>query len=1301
MDMKVASPSLVVSPHPILAQAGRQIYTAEFLPGETIADFLDRQGVKLGMQPWLLAVDGHPVPREWWGRVRPKPGTLITLRALVQKGGGGGGKNPLQTVLSIALMVAAPGIGAAIGNAIGLSGTAFSIFGQAFSWGQIIGGMVSIAGNMIISGLGDAPQQAMTQASGRYSEDQVSPTYALSGGSNRLRPFEPMPLLFGRHRIYPDLGAKSWTEFEGEDQYLYQIFNFGLTDMVLDEFKIGATPIENYQDVDIVQAGADGKVANWPSNVDSTAGASLTYAVGWISRTSGINATALAVDIQGSLYAAGSSGLSAATCVHEIEYRAVGASTWLPFVPDVKQYYTYYWSRGYTSTDGDGNTSWVQLDYGSTVAGDHVEGAAAGTLNGKATVWHWRPYSDIAQTTGGSPDYTKPLRAPAPPITYTTDTHTLSITNSTRKPIRRTIKRTVPDGQYEVRIRRVTADSTSATNASEFSWSTLRTYQTDTTDYTGQRRVGLKIKASGQLQGQVDQFSAVATSWESVWDSTANDWGVAHNSNPAWAYLRFCRGKRIDGKLIYGLGLDDARIDIAGLKVWAAWCDLHGLTFNAVFDTQRSRADILDLIAACGRASRTWATGKIGVVWDAEDQPEVGVFTMSNIVASSFSITYATEKLADEIVGNFINPDKDWQQDQVRVTVPGFPVGYVPTNPATVEIFGCTDKAMSGKIINLRAAAQRYHRRSIQWESDFEGLVAQRGDVVRLSHDLTQWGTSGRLVGATDTVLTLDRPVSYASGTPYIGVRHPDGTWFIRAVQAFTGEAMSVTLTAPLTFTDGALTYNAGSDPRGPVIDYLYVFDPQATPGKKIKITGVPKVTNAGARLQFLARDESPDYYAAESGAFTWAPPVNLSQPLPQITAIDVTEEWTLVGNSYAVKLVVTWDVIGAFDHAVVRFGYENEPLRLVDSTRAMRSEILVPDHGSARIEVSVLDGVGRMDPLYGIAATTHTIAGKDIAVSDVTSFTAQPGSNGLVVFRWNMVADPDYKGTEIRYNPPGDINWDNASTVSIATRGTQITTGIVPPGSWTFLARHHDACSPANLSQTVATASATVNNPNYIVSQRDEADWWETGILTNLLVHQPSRSLVLAGQSLAQAAGWSAFDTAGYNLAPQGTYDTPETDVGRDAFLRVYGILYSKLLPGATGISDPDTQINVKLAGGAYAGLAPWDIGTVTGRYYKWRIVVDRDEGHCRVYNFQPTLDARYDSQSASAVAVPATGLSITFPNSFFSQPAIITQAVGAGDFTTQISAQNKNSFTVFVRTGATAVAGSINWRADGAFSA
>lgn len=70
-----------------------------------------------------------------------------------------------------------------------------------------------------------------------------------------------------------------------------------------------------------------------------------------------------------------------------------------------------------------------------------------------------------------------------------------------------------------------------------------------------------------------------------------------------------------------------------------------------------SAAAVLQMIARAGRASMTYQTGKLGVVWDAENLPVSAMVGPFNVRAGSFKITYINEGTVDEIVANFVNKD--------------------------------------------------------------------------------------------------------------------------------------------------------------------------------------------------------------------------------------------------------------------------------------------------------------------------------------------------------------------------------------------------------------------------------------------------------------------------------------------------------------------------------------------------------------------------------------------------------------------------------------------------------------------
>lgn len=82
--------------------------------------------------------------------------------------------------------------------------------------------------------------------------EAVQPSPSLRGSANTARKGKRLPILLGRHRVYPDVAALPYSTFHGEDgetQKLHQLFCFGYAGQVaIDEttYKIGETLLSNF-----------------------------------------------------------------------------------------------------------------------------------------------------------------------------------------------------------------------------------------------------------------------------------------------------------------------------------------------------------------------------------------------------------------------------------------------------------------------------------------------------------------------------------------------------------------------------------------------------------------------------------------------------------------------------------------------------------------------------------------------------------------------------------------------------------------------------------------------------------------------------------------------------------------------------------------------------------------------------------------------------------------------------------------------------------------------------------------------
>ncbi len=1280
-----AGPSLVHLPNPI-TPAGKVVSYATFLPGETLEAYLARAEVRVVDAPMNVWHNGRPVPAKLWKRLMPRTGDQILIRAKME--GGGGASKILRTVALVALVVVSAGYGAALGGALGFTGATAGAIGSS---------MIMLAGTMLINALLPMPMPTAAKL-GVGEKYESSPTYAIQGGRNGARPWEPMLLIFGRHRVVPDLGAIPFTQQQGDDQYLNQIFHFGVQnwEVIVEDPKIGETSIYNYSGVQAQVADIYGRVSLFPGNVDTLQGFTISSADGWRSRTTAPGVTTLSVELASRLFRVNDDGSMASRSVDvEIEYRYATGGDWMSLGLIDAVYATHYWSKVvYPSR--------IQIGFGSTNFGDHEDGESwtdidpntGGLISGQ---WRWttHPFQLGQPWVGTAPD---PLLAPA--------ANGYRMTGARQEPTRREVTWNVPPGQYEIRVRKVTADINDSRESNETAVSQILAFQQDNADYTGQSRFALRIKATGQLNGQVDQFSATAVARCNVWNGST--WVYGPTSNPAWWFLWYAKGRLApDGSRVFGCGLTDAQIDIEGIKAWGAWCDAKRLTFNYVLDRKMNSADVLDMIARAGRAAKTQHTGKLGVVWDAANLPEVATFGPFNIKAGSFQIAYLNEGTVDEIVLNFVNADRNWMMDEVRVRVPG---ATTTTNPLQLDLDGCTNLDMASREANLLAASQVWHRRRVTFETDIEGYVASKGDVVRLTHDLTVWGYSGRMmpgssgaVGGALPKVVMDSTVP-SDGSGIALLRDPTGRMKVVSVATSVGDAKVLTIVSDL---DGfPMPGDPGFEDVDP-LDWVWQFDPLQTPGRRFKITSVEPSPDG---IKFTAIDDDPGYYASENNPYQYTPPrdgqllagivfsVTFSESIRSVSNddIDVQIAWTLSAQT---RVIVNVTVGGA----------ALEPI----TTAERRITVSAKTGDLVTVLIRPVSTIGLGQPfrqqyqVQGLLAPLPAVTGLSSVFRD-----------GLTTLVWDRVTDirqPDY---EVRIGS----TWANSRTVGTTSGLDMLAVGN---GLYFVAARFRFGSQtiygPADSLQI--TGAVLVRN---VLATINEDPTWTGTLEGGAFIHDEELTLRGMGDILSAPDVLSLEDVLWFGgVESGGTYTTNDSnivDIGYPAAVRIdfsideYALNFGEdVLSIVDVLSEPDIlndsnrqhyqvrpQIQFALDDGVFGDWQDYIPGTVNARYFKVRLVLQTDDPLIVpfVRHFSWTVDVPDLVQTGTGLTVPSGGLRVTYAKAFHVKPNLqVTEldAVNGDRVEIRQTTDPLLGFDIQIFNNITPVERVINWLAQG----
>lgn len=330
--------------------------------------------------------------------------------------------------------------------------------------------------------------------------------------------------------------------------------------------------------------------------------------------------------------------------------------------------------------------------------------------------------------------------------------------------------------------------------------------------------------------------------------------------------------------------------------------------------------------------------------------------------------------------------------------------------------------------------------------------------------------------------------------------------------------------------------------------------------------------------------------------------------------------------------------------------------------------------------------------------APPHLVIGKTALPADVTGFSAQ--QNGLNVnFQWAQAADADLAGYEIRYAPVASAAWGSATVITSVTRGTAITNGFVPPGTWRLMLKARD--TSGNYSLTAAVFDIVVGNENNLVVSSEQAPQW-LGSKLNLVQHWTGVLFPDSAKAANQHTNAELFEQFVPYPCAICEYTAAELDAGIDDTVRAWAENAWRLARDETASGNPQLQIDHRLAAGSYDGFESWTIGDVTARYVQEKLAIDTATGVPVLTSFRPTIDAIEYTQHAEAVVASAGGTAITFPTAFHATPNIqVTAQVSGSPLGSGFGVYESPSATGFIAhwldSSGASVGGTVNWNAQG----
>jgi len=916
-----------------------------------------------GRLPVICQVNGQWISRKAWA-MRVQDGDSVIFVTLPQ-GGGGGGSNPLKIVLMLVVMYFAPYLATQL---LGITGAA-AIGSLGVS---LVTGAIGLLGNMLINALIPAPSPTAAQQS--TSLAAASPTYSLGAQGNTARIGQPIPVIYGRHLIFPDFAAMPYLEYAGNEQYLYQLFCIGQGEYTIETIRVEDTPISSFSEITYEVIPPGGSVSLFPTSVTTSGEVAgqeaLTSTIlgPFVANDAGTTANYLAIDVvmsRGLYYANESGGLDAVSISWTVEAQQIN-------------------------------------DVGAAVGGWFVLGAQ-------------------------------------------------SYSAATTTPQRLSYKYAVASGRYQVRLTRTDAKQTGSRYGHELDWVGLRAYLPGTQVYGNVTLVAMRMRATNNLSSQASRkINMIVQRKLKTWNPISG-WstGTVPTRSIAWALADICRAQ-------YGAALADSRIDLAGLHALDAIWASRGDSFNAIYDSQSTIMEGLTLTARAGRAIPFMQGGVAHVVRDQAAVLPTAKFTQRNIIKNSFKIDYlmASEETVDSIDVTYFDEDV-WTERPVRATLPG----GTSDKPASVKLFGVTNRQQAWREGMYAAACNRYRRRLPTFSTEMEGFIPTICDLIAVQHDMPKWGQSGEIVAwdaATKTAI-LSEPLDWSAGGPHVlAFRGRDGKPQGPYVATAGADAYHVTLTdwaLSGKYWSDKVSDKATPDISGDRERSHYAFGPANAQYIKCRLLAMrPK---SAETVEVAAVVESDFVHTADigvaPGVTAWQLPAKFTTPV--VSGLSLSSVLHMPG-----RMTASWQPAAGAERYQVEQSNGNGSWVRVDEIFGTSLEMAVLYGVDTIVRVAGVSGIAR-GPWAEFAYLTYLRVPPD----DVSSLTIEGH-----VLTWPAVSNLDLDGYRIKFQYGANVEWGTANPLhSGLLTSSPYTMLIVPPGEVTIMIRAVDTSGNESVNST------------------------------------------------------------------------------------------------------------------------------------------------------------------------------------------------------------------------------------------
>jgi len=903
----------------------------------------------------------------------------------------------------------------------------------------------------------------------------------------------------------------------------------------------------------------------------------------------------------------------------------------------------------------------------------------------------------------------------------------------------------------DVRVVRVTADSSSSNLVDAFTWTSIGEIVDDKQRYLNSAYTNLRIdseqfssipKRAFRIRGVKVRIPGAGASNSGtptvdlqtgriiypsgyIFNGTlgASQWC----SCPAMILLDLLTTER------YGFGthITDANLDLFSFVAASRYAnelvsDGFGgqearFSCNVNLQGSMEAYQLINELAGVMRCFPIWSEGSVTISQDRPTDPSY-LFSLANVGEGGFSYSGSSLKQRHTVISvSYFNMDsREIDFEVVEDTTAQAKLGIVKKD---VKAFACTSRGQAQRLGKAILFSEQNESEVVSFTTSIDaGAIVRPGSVISVNDPVRSVERrAGRIKSATTTQITVDntKDLSTFTGTnKKCSIILPDGSVEVKDVTSVTGDV--ITLNSALSQTP-----NANS---------MWLLSSSTLEAQTFRVVSVEEQDGINYAITALTYLDGK-YANIESGISLPARTISLlNEPKDPPGNLKISDqngqpkEMIVVINNLAVpKLLLTWVPVTGVSQYLVQYRFNN--------TNWVSEIVFRPDFEILNTEAGTYEfKVYSYNAALVLSATssdlTFNAVGKTAPPANVANLSIEPITNKLVRLKWNKSTDPDvlHGGrVYVRHSNLTDGSGTFQNSVDLITALAGNTTdAIVPSLEGEYILKFQD--DQGNFS--VGETSVIMDLPDLIDTQvilQDREDLDSPafqGTKTNTTFNNSTSALQLTNPATNATGEYNFKDI----LDLGGVFSLDLKRVIRSIGF-VIGNDIESLIPGPPGIlwdqyaaldgnfdgpaaDEVNCQVQVALsqtASGSFGNFNNFANGTFKARRFKFKLLLESTNSAQNMNvqqagytaEFQSRTEQNYQTGGGTSSAPQQSGTSaktVTFGTPFF----VGTSSLGGANAflpTVGITIQNAVSGDFFTVTNVSGTGFTVNIKNGSSF--